>query len=195
MNARIHTLAALTTLAFASVTTASAQEETLPPPRFALSASAGASLPTGDLKNEYNSGLLLAAQANYDFTRHLGLLGRFDWTNPSNKLVDTDTHSKIYQGDLGLEYGGARGNTKKWALRPFADLGGGVRRYDYSSTELNSHTSGVVFAGLGTDVAVGRSAIRLAATDNIIGYKAPTADATSSTRNEVGLSLGFGFHP
>jgi hypothetical protein len=123
------------------------------------------------------------------------MLASFDWTNPATKLVASDTRTNVYQGDLGLEFGGARGNTKKWAMRPFLDVGGGVRSYDYASSTLNSHTTGEGFAGVGTDVAIGRSAIRLAAKDNFFSYESPTGDGTKDTRNDVSLSIGFGFHP
>ena len=83
----------------------------------------------------------------------------------------------------------------RWALRPFVDVGGGFRRYDFSSSTLSDRNGGEGFAAVGTEVAVGRSAIRLAATDNVFSYESPTADATRSTRNDVGLSIGFGFHP
>jgi hypothetical protein len=164
-------------------------------PRFNMVTYAGASIPTGTLRDSFDSGFLLGAQGTYDLSRHVGVLGSFDWTNPDTKLVPTDSRANIYQVDLGLEVGGARGNTRKWALRPFVDLGGGVRSYNYSSSTLNDHTGGAGFAALGTDVALGRSSLRLAATDNVFSYESPMEDATHSTRNEVGLSIGVGFHP
>ena len=119
-----------------------------------------------------------------------------DWTNPENKLVPADTRTNVYQGDLGVEFGGARGNTKKWAMRPFVDIGGGVRSYSYSAPNLNSYTTGEGFAGVGTDLNIGRSSIRLAAKDNFFSYEMPTIDgSTKANRNDVSLSLGFGFHP
>jgi outer membrane protein with beta-barrel domain len=179
----------------ASAVRLSAQEETLQPPRFTIATYAGASLPTGTLRDSFDNGFLLGAQGNYDFNKHFGMLASFDWTNPDTKLVPSDTRTNVYQGDLGLEVGGARGNTKRWAMRPFVDLGGGVRSYDYSAPNLNSHTTGEGFAGLGTDVNIGRTAIRLAAKDNFFSYEMPTADGTKGTRNDVSLSIGFGFHP
>jgi hypothetical protein len=172
-----------------------AQEAMEYAPRFNMSAYAGASIPTGNLSDSFDSGFLLGAQGNYDLSRHFGILGSFDWTNPDNKLVPDEARTNIYQADLGLEFGGARGNTKRWAMRPFVDLGGGVRSYAYSSNTLNNHTGGAGFASIGTDVAMGRSSLRLAARDNVFSYESPMEDATHSTRNEVGLSIGFGFHP
>ena len=108
-------------------------------------------------------GFLLGAQGNYDFGRHLEVLASFDWTNPATKLVPSDTRTNVYQGDLGLELGGREGQREALGMRPFVDLGGGVRSYEYASSTLNSHTTGEGFAGLGRDVAVGRSSVRLAA--------------------------------
>ena len=192
---RFHTLVAVAAVAAVSAVRLSAQEETLPPPRFTIATYAGASLPTGTLRDSFDNGFLLGAQGNYDFNKHLGMLASFDWTNPDNKLVPGDTHTNVYQGDLGLELGGARGNTKKWAMRPFVDLGGGVRSYNYSAPNLNSHTTGEGFAGVGTDVNIGRSSVRLAAKDNVFLYEMPTTDGTKANRNNVSLSIGFGFHP
>jgi len=194
---RFHTVVAVAAFAAVSAVRLSAQEEdTLQPPRFTIATYAGASLPTGALRDSFDNGFLLGAQGNYDFNKHIGMLASFDWTNPDNKLVPSDTRTNVYQGDLGLEFGGARGNTKKWAMRPFVDLGGGVRSYNYSAPNLNSHAAGEGFAGLGTDVNIGRSAIRLAAKDNFFSYEMPTVDGgTKANRNEVSLSIGFGFHP
>jgi hypothetical protein len=191
----IATIGTVASLALASVTALSAQDVLRYPPRFNLSTYAGASIPTGDLRDSFDTGLLLGAQGTYDLGAHLGLLGNFDWTHPTTKLALGDPHANVYQADVGLELGGARGATRKWAMRPFADVGGGVRRYDFSGAGLSDRTRGVGFAALGTEVAVGRSAIRLAATDNVFSYESPMADATHATRNDVGLSLGFGFHP
>ena len=192
---RFHTLVAVAAVAATSAVRLSAQEETLQPPRFTVATYAGASLPTGTLRDSFDNGFLLGAQGNYDFDKHVGMLASFDRTNPDNKLVPADTRTNVYQGDLGLELGGARGNTKKWAMRPFVDLGGGVRSYSYSAPNLNSHTTGEGFAGLGTDVNLGRSSIRVAAKDNFFSYEMPTADGTKANRNDVSLSIGFGFHP
>ena len=194
-HAAVRAGAAVAAFAAVAAVRLPAQEAMEYAPKFHMAAYAGASIPTGPLGDSFDSGFLLGAQANYDFNKHLGVLGRFDWTNPSTKLVPDDARTNIYQADLGLEFGGARGNTKRWAMRPFVDVGGGVRAYDYSASTLSNRTGGAGFASMGTDVAMGRSALRLAATDNVFSYESPMEDATHSTRNEVGLSIGFGFHP
>lgn len=191
-------VAAITAISVASAATLAAQDADDTPrsaPSFSLATYAGASIPTGALRNAFDNALLLGAQGNYALGTHLDLLGDFDWAHPSTKLLPTDTHANVYQADLGLELGGARGDTRRWALRPFADVGGGVRRYAFSTSALSDRTRGVGFAAVGTEVAFGRSAIRLAARDNIVSYAAPTPDATHATRNDVGLTLGVAFHP
>jgi hypothetical protein len=199
MNIHLHTLGALAAITFASAAPLAAQDsQDFTPtyvPRFNMSTFAGASIPTGTLRDSFDAGFLLGAQATYDLSTHFGLLGNLDWTHPDTKLVATQAGANVYQADLGLEVGGARGSTKHWALRPFADVGGGVRHYDFSSGILDNRTRGVGFAALGTEVSVGRSSIRLAATDNVFSFEAPTTDATHATRNDVGLTLGVGFHP
>jgi hypothetical protein len=196
MKVRISAFAMVSATSLALAATLTAQDA--PPsyaPRFALAMYAGASIPTGDLKSSFDNSFLLGAQGNYALTNHLDVLGNFDWTHPSATLASTDTHADVYQAGLGLEVGGARGNMRRWAMRPFADVGGGLRRYSFSTSELDDHTGGVGFAAVGTEIALGRSAIRLAARDNIVSYTAPTADATHATRNDIGLTLGVGFHP
>jgi hypothetical protein len=196
MKYRTSTLAFLGATCFALTTSLSAQDA--PPtyvPRFNFATYAGASIPTGNASDDFDTALLLGAQGNYALGAHLDLLGDFGWSHPSTSLLPTDTHANVYQAGVGLEVGGARGNTRRWAMRPFADVGGGIRRYSFSTSELDDRTGGEGFAAIGTEVALGRSAIRLAARDNIVSYAAPTADATHSTRNDVGLTIGVGFHP
>jgi len=164
-------------------------------PRFDLAAYAGAAIPTGALRDDFDSAFLLGAQGTYTVASHLDLLGNFDWTRPATNLVASDAHADVYQADLGVEVGAARGNTHRWAMRPFADVGAALRRYNSASSELNDSSRPVGFAAVGTEVAIGRSAIRLAARDNVLSYVAPTPDATHSTRNDIGLTLGVGFHP
>ena len=183
-------------LTLASAATLAAQES--PPtyvPRFDIATYAGAAIPTGTLRDAFGSSFLLGAQGAYALGAHLDVLGDFDWTRPTTSLVATDAHTDVYQADLGVEVGGARGNTRRWAMRPFADLGGGLRRYNFASSELNDRSRPVGFAAVGTELAFGRSAIRLAARDNVLSYVSPALDATHSTRNDLGLTLGVGFHP
>ena len=190
---RVLTLASALTL----TATALSAQEARPSytPRFDLAPYAGASIPTGALRDAFDSAFLLGAQGTYTLASHLDLLGDFDWTRPATKLVTSDVHADVYQADLGLEVGTARGNTHRWAMRPFADVGAGLRRYNYASSELNDRTRPVGFAAVGTEVAFGKSAIRLAARDNVLSYVTPTLDATHSTRNDIGLTVGVGFHP
>ena len=199
MTRRIPALSSIAVIAASSLALATAlSAQDAPPsyaPRLSVETYAGASIPTGDLRNAFDSALLLGAQGNYALSTHLDLLGDFDWAHPSTKLLPTDTHANVYQADVGVELGGARGDTHRWAMRPFADLGGGVRRYAFSTSALDDRTRGVGFAAVGTELALGRSAIRVAARDNIVSYAAPTADATHNTRNDVGLTLGVAFHP
>ena len=164
-------------------------------PRFDIAPYAGASIPTGALRDAYDAAFLLGAQGMYSLSSHLDLLGDFDWTRPTTTLVPSDVHADVYQAALGVEVGTARGNTRRWAMRPFADVGAGVRRYNYASSELNDSSRPVGFAAIGTELAFGRSAIRLAARDNVLSYVAPTPDATHSTRNDLGLTLALNFHP
>jgi hypothetical protein len=183
-------------LTFAGATALGAQNA--PPayaPRFDIAPYAGASIPTGALRDAYDAAFLLGAQGTYSLSSHLDLLGDFDWTRPTTTLVPNDVHADVYQAALGVEVGTARGNARRWAMRPFADVGAGLRRYNYASSELNDRSRPVGFAAVGTELAFGRSAIRLAARDNVLSYVAPTSDATHSTRNDLGLTLGVGFHP
>ena len=194
MKTRSHLITVLAALAIAAPLAAQ-DEAPRYTSRFNFATYAGASIPTGDLRNSFDNGFLLGAQSTYDLGTHLGLLGSFDWTHPTTKLVTTDAHANVYQANLGLELGGARSSAARWALRPFVDLGGGVRRYTFSSSALTDRTRGVAFGAAGTELTVGRTALRVAASDNVFSYEASTPDATRATRNDVGLSIGIGFHP
>ena len=185
-----------TTLTIAVAGTLAAQDA--PPlyaPRFHVAAYAGAAIPTGTLGDSFDNSFLLGAQGTYALGSHLDLLGDFDWTRPSTTLVTSDAHADVYQADIGVEVGGARGNTRRWAMRPLADLGAGYRHYNYASSDLNDSGRPAGFAAVGTELALGRSAIRIAARDNVFSYVSPLPDETHSTRNDLGLTLGVGFHP
>ena len=189
-------VAAVATLTIASAVALAAQEAPAPhAPRFHIATYAGAAIPTGSLSDSFDNSFLLGAQGTYALGSHFELLGDFDWTRPTTSLASSDAHADVYQTDVGVEFGAARGNTRRWAMRPFADLGAGFRRYDYSSSELNDSGRPAGFAAVGTEVAFGRSAIRLAARDNVLSYESPLPDATHSTKNDLGLTLGVGFHP
>jgi hypothetical protein len=100
---RIHrtSLALCATIAFA--TTLSAQDPPLVAPRFRMATYAGASIPTGTLRDAFDNSFLLGANATYDLRSHLALLGGFDWTNPATTFSSSDTHANVYQANLGLE--------------------------------------------------------------------------------------------
>ena len=183
-------------LGLSASSVASAQES--PPryvPRIAIAMDAGAAVPTGDLRDAFGSAFVLGAQGTYNVLSHLDVLADFDWSRPDTKLAVSDDHANVYQGDVGIEIGGARGSARRWAMRPFADVGAGFRRYDYASDELSDRTRPVGFAAIGTELAFGRSAIRLTARDNVLSFEAPTPDAMRSTRNDLGFTIGIGFQP
>ena len=117
MNARFRMLTALTTLGFASAARLADQDSPAYPPRFNMATNAGAMIPTGTLRDSFDTGLMLGAQGTYDVSTHLALLGSFDWANPTTKLVPADARANIYQADLGVELAGARGNTRRWAMQ------------------------------------------------------------------------------
>ena len=189
-------VAAVATLTIASVAPLAAQEVPAPyAPRFHVATYAGAAIPTGSLSDSFDNSFLLGAQGTYALGSHFELLGDFDWTRPTTSLVSTDAHADVYQADVGVEVGAARGNTRRWAMRPFADLGAGFRRYNYASSDLNDSSRPAGFVAVGTELALGRSAIRLAARDNVLSYESPLPDGTYSTKNDLGLTVGVGFHP
>jgi hypothetical protein len=166
IDMRIHRISLAICAAIAFATTVSAQDAPLLAPRFRMATYAGASIPTGTLRDAFDNSFLLGANATYDLRSHLALLGSFDWTNPATTFSTNDTHANVYQANLGLELGGARSAMKRWALVPFADLGGGLRHYDFRSDGVSNRTRGVGFASLGTEVAVGRTALSRRAPDD-----------------------------
>src|SRR5262245_55569010 len=81
MRSFLSTLTAIASLAVASAL--SAQDAPSYAPHFNLSTYAGASIPTGDLRDSFDTGFLLGGQGTYDLNSHLGVLGNFDWTHPT----------------------------------------------------------------------------------------------------------------
>ena len=117
-------VAAVATLTIASAAALAAQEAPAPyAPRFHVATYAGAAIPTGSLSDSFDNSFLVGAQGTYALGSHLELLGDFDWTRPTTSLASSDAHADVYQADVGVEVGGTRGNTRRWAMRPFADFG------------------------------------------------------------------------
>jgi hypothetical protein len=161
---------------------------------FELRPYAGTYVPMGSQRDVFHDGLLVGAEGAYDLGANFHVIGDVSWTRPSTKLVSVDSRTNIYQYGAGVELGVARDIGGEWMLRPFVDVGGGVRRYDYTSATLVDRTRGLAFAAIGTELGFGRAAIRLEGRDNVFSFEAPTSDATRATRNDVGLTLGLAYH-
>jgi hypothetical protein len=162
-------------------------------PRFALRPFAGAYVPTGAHADAFSTAFTAGGEGAYRLTPHFSVVGAFAWINGVDKFAPLDSRAHTYTYDLGLEANAVQPLGGAWSLKPFVGLGAGARSYGYSDPALDNGTFASGYGALGTDVMVGRNALRLQMRDMLSDFRMPTT-STKSTRNDMSFTMGFGFH-
>jgi hypothetical protein len=156
---------------------------------------AGALLPTGDQKDVMKDAFLAGAQVAFAVSPAFHILGTFGWAPAENKFGLADNTTNVFTYDLGLELGLVRPMGSSWEWRPFIGAGGGARTLDYKDAALSSHTGGAGYGAIGTEFLESNTVIRLEGRYNVFNYHSPlVAEASSQTREDVGVALGISFH-
>jgi hypothetical protein len=182
-----------TILAVALVLGASAAAQTPSEPKGEVRPFVGASIPTGELRDAYASKPILGLQGAVQVTPTFHLVSSFGWVPSKAKYAVANRDVNVFQYDGGVELGLMR-QMGRWQFKPFLGLGAGARTYLYSSPQLTDRTCLSGYGTVGSELQVGRTAVRLEARDNVFCYKSPMLGEASKTRNDVGLALGVAYH-
>jgi outer membrane protein with beta-barrel domain len=154
---------------------------------------AGAYVPTGKLRDDFKAGFTFGGQAAYQLTPNFHLLATGSWTRADSKLAPTDVKTNIWSYDVGAELGLVRSFTPALSFHPFFGLGLGARTYDYNEQTFANKTCTAGYGAIGSELQTGPIAFRFEGRDYAVCYKSPV-NGKSSTRNDLGFSLGFAYH-
>jgi hypothetical protein len=170
---------------------ASAQEPTVKPE---IRPFMGINIPMGDQKDLFDDAVMYGLQAGFEVKPTFHLLGSFAWVPVQSKFPGAQHDAWIVQYDVGMEFNLDTELSATWSLKPFLGFGGGARSYFYEGDVLNDRTCTSGYGTLGTELAMGRTAIRLEGRGNVFCFKSPLPDPEKKTRGDVGLTLGLAYH-
>jgi hypothetical protein len=154
----------------------------------------GAFFPTGAQRDLYKDAAMFGAQAALELRPNLHVLGTFGWVPGQNKYAVAQDNVNIFTYDVGIEMGLVRNFATDWQFKPFLGLGGGARTYMHKSDQLADKTCTAAYGAIGSEIQLGRTALRLEGRDNVFCYKSPNFSAKTTTRNDVGVALGLAYH-
>ena len=154
----------------------------------------GVYLPTGDHRDLFDDAAMFGLQAALELRPSFHLLGTFGWIPGQAKYAVVNNDVQIFQYDVGLELNLVRELGEAWLFKPFLGFGGGARTYVYDDDNLKNRTCTSGYGALGTELQLGRAAIRLEGRDNVFCFRSALPGIKSKTRNDVGLSLGLAYH-
>ena len=154
----------------------------------------GMYIPTGSQRDLFEDAALLGVQAALELQPTFHLLGTFGWVPGQTKYVGAKDDVQMFQYDVGLEFNMVRYLGSSWEFKPFIGAGAGARTYLYANDDLKDRTCAAGYGALGTELQLGRGAIRLEGRDNVFCFRSALPNVKSRTRNDVGVSLGFAYH-
>src|SRR5438105_1929348 len=150
----------------------------------------GAYIPTGDQRDFLKDAVLVGAQASWNATENLSLIGGFGWAPSKDKISAGDQKIDAFQYDVGLE---ARPSFASLAgATPFIGAGVGGRTYSYRDLNVDSKTNFDGYGALGFDAAAGPIGLRIEARDYVSRFQPLTGGGSTKTRHDVALLAGVG---
>jgi len=153
----------------------------------------GAYIPTGDQKKVLSSSVLTGAQLGYTLPAPIRLVGTVAWTPAKNKDL-SDTRTNIFQYDAGVEVASSPAPSAEWAMVPFAGVGLGARTYRFKDLSSSDQTNIAGYGALGGEVVRSGMGARLEVRDYLSRFKEIEAPNSTSTRNDLALTLALDFH-
>ena len=154
----------------------------------------GISFATGAQRHEVMGGTTIGLQAAGAIRPSVHVVGTFGWTMSETRRVESHDALDVFQYDLGLELGRSYPLAFGFALRRFVGAGVGARSYRYRTGALLDRTCAAGYGTLGAELALGNSALRAEARDNVFCYRSPVRGERARTRNDVLFALGFAYH-
>jgi hypothetical protein len=161
---------------------------------FELRPFAGATIPTGALRDVFKDAPILGMGVAFQMQPNLHIVGNFGWMREHTKYAVSKNDGNRYSYDAGVELSAERAMTENWMFRPYVGLGAGARTYTYQAETLLKRTGAAGYGTLGTEFRYGVTAIRLEARGNAFNFKSPLPDAQSTTRYDIAFSLGMAYH-
>jgi hypothetical protein len=155
---------------------------------------AGTVIPTGKLRELFLDAPMAGISTAVELKPTLHVLATFAWIPAQNKYGLAQNNVNIFQYTAGAELGFVKPFAGNWELRPFAGVGLGARTYAFQGVGLANKTCFAGYGALGTEFQIARTALRLEARDHVFCYRSPVSGVSSTTRNDVGLSLGVAYH-
>jgi hypothetical protein len=152
----------------------------------------GAYIPTGGLRDRFETATMVGAQGALELSQNLHVLGTLAWTDGHNKFGLNINGTHIWQYDIGGEFNLVEPLGGGWMLRPFAGLGAGFRTYDFKG-DLETKSCSAGYGALGSELQKGAVAFRLEARDYALCYQSPVT-GKKSTRSDLGISFGIAYH-
>jgi hypothetical protein len=153
----------------------------------------GAYVPTGALRDAFKGGVMLGGQAAYQVTPNFHVIGTGSWSDVKSKLAPSNQKTNLFQFDVGAELGLVRSLTTSWSFHPFLGAGLGARTYDYNERTFANKTCTAGYGAIGSELQTGPLAFRVESRGYAVCYQSPIT-GKSSTKNDLGLSLGFAYH-
>ena len=172
--------------------TAAAQSTTKPNPE--IRPFVGAYIPTGNQGDMFRSAVIAGLDGGIEISHYATLVGGFSYAYGRQKLPAYNDKVNTWTYDAGVELALSQANRESMLFRPFAGAGLGGRTYDYADASLTGKSFFVRYLSAGTELQVGRSALRLEARDYISDFEEPVAPHRTSTRNDLTIALGLAYH-
>ena len=154
----------------------------------------GAYMPSGGMKTQFQSATILGAQAAYEATRHLHVVGTLSWMNARTRLASLDDNAtSVWQYDAGLEFNIDKAAGRVWLFQPFLGAGVGGRSYDYQASNVNGSSCTTGYATTGAQLQRNALAWRVEGRGYLACYESPVT-GKSRTRNDFSILFGAAWH-
>lgn len=153
----------------------------------------GAMIPAGKQQDVFESAAIFGLEAAYEMKETFHLVGSFEWSPGKGKFSAPVKGVDILQYDLGIEFSAVRDLTDRWEIKPFLGVGAGVRSFMYEDASLDDLNAFSAYGALGTEFQYRPFALRLQGRLYNYSFK-ETAGGGTSSRTDVGLSLGVAYH-
>jgi hypothetical protein len=160
--------------------------------RFDVRPYVGAFIPTGDQRDVLKDAVLVGAQLSYSFLNNFAVVGNFGWVPSKDKLSTGEPTIDLFQYDAGLEARFAHAAAGSWTIDPFVGAGIGGRTYGYrDDIGFDDQTVFDGYGALGVQVNRPRVGVRVEARDYISDFKGLAGDASTGTRNDIGIAAAL----
>ncbi len=155
---------------------------------------AGALIATGDQRNLFDNAAVFGLQGALEVNPNFHLVGTFGYAPMTSKYSVSNDGANAFLYDAGVEFDLVRPLTGDWEFKPFIGGGVGGRSYTFKANALQDRTCLSGYGTLGSEFQLSPFALRVEGRSNLFCYHSPLSTGGSSTRSDVGLSIGLAYH-